>query len=74
MAGWLVMCCTLQYLTLTQALHHSEASLVVVYNDWNTTIRTQFGEPLLLLDVLANVDGLPGIVLMSPSVPILGPL
>jgi hypothetical protein len=34
----------------------------VIYDDWDTAVWPQFGEPLLLLNVLANVDALPCIV------------
>jgi hypothetical protein len=48
---------------LTESLLHSETALVVVDDDWNPAVRAQFREPGLLLDILRDVDSLPGIVL-----------
>lgn len=40
---------------------HCETALVVVYNDWNSAIGAQLSVPWLLLDVLADINALPGI-------------
>ena len=49
--------------TLTKAFLDRETALVVVNNYWDATIGAQLREPLLLLDVLADVDALPCVVL-----------
>jgi hypothetical protein len=48
---------------LTKTFLHRKAALVVIHNDGNATVRAELREPLLLLDVLRNVDGLPCVVL-----------
>ncbi len=48
---------------LTKTLLYGKGALVMVNNDWDSAIWPQPGEPLLLLDVLRDVDALPGVVL-----------
>src|SRR5690242_3326898 len=52
-----------QKLIRTKAFLYGEVALVMVYDDRDTAVWTQLGEPLLLLDILANVDALPCVVL-----------
>jgi len=46
-----------------KTLHDSKATLIVVYDDRNAAIRTELSEPLLLLNVLPDVDALKCVVL-----------
>lgn len=47
------------------ALHDGEPAIVVVDKHGNTAIGAEIGEPLLLLDVLHNGDGLEDIVWLA---------
>jgi hypothetical protein len=54
---------------LTKALLHRKTTLVVVNNHGDPSIGTKLGKPRLFLNVLSNVDSLPGKVLWRQSVP-----
>lgn len=49
----------------SSTLHDTQITLVMVDQDWNATIWAFVCEPLLLLDVLANVDALVYIVRLA---------
>jgi hypothetical protein len=63
MAAWMSFERCRRFPELTQTLLHGEAALVVVYNNRDATIGTELGEPFLFLDVLADVDTLPCVLL-----------
>lgn len=57
-----------EWYLITKTLLDREAALVVIYNDWDSTVGTQLCIPWLLLDVQADTNRLPGVFLSAASV------
>ncbi len=57
---WVIMSC--QVTQDSRSLKNGEVFAVVVNDDWDTSIGTVFREPGLFLDVLHDINTLPGVV------------